>query len=122
MSSDRAAGGLDGNWNVWDGALVAGISGGYSEAEAGVDDPLSSADIESAHVGLYAAWDDSRLRLSGAAAYGFHEIETTRRIVFPGIDRTAEAAYDGDSMALAREAAYRFRYGGYHIGSLATVD
>jgi outer membrane autotransporter protein len=116
------AGGYDALFDGAGGAVLVGISGGYSLTEASVDARRSSADIGSAHLGVYGAWDNDRMRLSAAAAYGFHAVDATRRIVFRGVDETAEAEYDAHSVAVSAEAAYRFGLGGITLAPLATLD
>ena len=116
------AAGLDwsGRWLM--GNAVAGVAAGYTHAEADVDERLSSASFDSAHLGLYAAFDAERLHFSGAAAYAFHAIDTTRGIVFAGIDRVASGAFDGHTLALHGEAAYRLPASRITFAPLATGD
>ena len=117
------AGGIDGRWRAAGGTLVAGVSGGYTHADADIPARLSSADIDGGQAGVYAAFDDTRLRLSGAAAYGFHDVDTARRIVFPGVNRTARASYDAETIGVSGEAAYRFALApGIKAGPIGTVE
>jgi subtilase-type serine protease len=117
------AGGVDGTLDLPNASLMLGVSLGYTQSDAEVDERNSSADIDSVHLGVYGAWDNERLRLSSALAYAFHEIDTSRHIEFDGIDgRTAEADYDGHSIAYSGEAAYRFGFGRMSVAPLATAD
>ncbi len=116
------AAGLDWSDRWLDGSFVAGLAAGYTNAEADVTARRSSADFDSGHAGAYAAWDNERLRLAAAAAYAFHAIDTTRRIVFPGVDRTAMADFDGHTLGLHGEGSYRLPLDGFSIAPLATAD
>lgn len=101
------AGGLD-VAKAWQTLKVTGgIAAGYSESDADVVARASSADVTSWHVGLYGALERGPLRLSGALSYAAHDIGTTRHIVFPGINRTAAAKYDADTLAASMEAVWR---------------
>ncbi len=104
------------------GSAMVGLAAGYTHAESEVAARLSDADFDSAHAGLYAAWDNGRLELSGAAAYAFHAIDTKRGIVFPGVDRWAAAALDGNTVALRGEAAYRLPVERVTIAPLASAE
>lgn len=101
------AGGLD-VARAWQALKVTGgIAAGYTQGDADVAARASSADVTSWHVGLYGALEHGPLRLSGALSYASHDIGTTRNIVFPGINRTATAKYDADTLAASMEAAWR---------------
>jgi hypothetical protein len=66
-----------------------GIVGGYTQSQLSVDERLSSADVDSGHVGVYAATSLDGFNLRAGAAYAFHNLETSRAIVFPGLFETA---------------------------------
>lgn len=116
------SGGIDGSWSVMNGTLVAGLAGAYTRTDADIRATASSVDLDTGHVGFYGAWDAGALRLSGSAAYAFHEIDSQRRVSFGNIDETAEADYVGHTFGVSTEAVYRFALGGLKIGPVATLD
>lgn len=131
VDSDRNAATLDwwtvglaGGWHTgFDGGRgVAGFGLGYLRSGGTVDRRRSRLDVDGYHVGLNAAWSDGTWVLAGALAYAAHEVDTDRRIVFGGIDRTAEADYWSHSVGFAGEAAYRFDRGGTTVMPLVTLD
>jgi outer membrane autotransporter protein len=92
-----------------------GIAGGYTQSSLSLDERLSSADVDSGHIGVYAATRLDAFNLRAGAAYAFHDIETARAIVFPGFLDTASAAYDGDTGQVFGEIAYGVALG--HIAA-----
>ena len=75
------------------GSFTAGLALGYTRSDADSDTGLSSAEIDSGHFGVYSAMDNGPLLVTAAASYGFHDVETKRQIVVPGVERTAETGY-----------------------------
>jgi uncharacterized protein with beta-barrel porin domain len=61
-----------------------GLVGGYTNSSVSVDARSSSAGIDTAHLGAYAGASFGAFNLRGGAAYGFHSIDTSRTIIFPG--------------------------------------
>jgi outer membrane autotransporter protein len=105
-SADRTTGGfLSGVDAGLGGGWRAGLATGYSQSNVGVDARLSSADVDSYHIAGYAGGRVGELAVRTGGAWTWHDIDTTRTIVFPGfIDRT-EASYDGDTGQLFAELA-----------------
>lgn len=119
-SADRTLGGfmsgvdagLGGGWR-------AGIAAGYSQAD--VDARLSSADVDSYHLAAYAGGRISELALRAGGAWTWHDIDTTRTVVFPNfLDRT-EASYDADTGQIFAEAALPMGMGDTAIEPFAGI-
>ncbi|MGA2290575.1 autotransporter domain-containing protein [Bradyrhizobium sp.] len=83
-----------------------GLVGGYTNSSVSVDARSSSAGIDTAHLGGYAGASFGALNLRGGAAYGFHSIDTSRNIVFPGFFDSARARYDGGTGQVFGEVGY----------------
>ncbi len=118
------AGGADMGAYLADGEVTGGVAFGYTDGEADIDARLSGAEIETVHAGLYAAWDNGTARLSGALNFAAHDVETTRRIAWSGLSRTATAEREGQTWGGSLEGAWRIKIGeGLPIiAPLATLD
>lgn len=105
------------------GQALVGFGIGYLRSHGSVDARRSSLDADGFHIGVYGGWTDGPWSLAGSLAYAANAVSTTRRIVFGGIDETAEADYWSHSIGFSGEAAYRFDLpGGTTFSPLATVD
>jgi outer membrane autotransporter protein len=92
-----------GRWRL--GAAV-----GYADQELQVDDRASQSEADSYQFALYAgrAYELGlgRLHLIGGAGWAHHEIDSERRVTFPGFDETLRADYDAETRQLFAEAGY----------------
>ena len=104
------------------GSFTAGLALGYTRSNADSDTGMSSAEFDSGHFGVYTALERGPLLVTAAASYGFHDVETDRQIVIPGVERTAEAEYHADSIGFSSEARYRFALGGLTLAPLASLE
>lgn len=117
------AGGYEGAVDVGSGDAVAGFAFGYLRSGGRVDARLSSMDADGFHLGAYGAWADGPWSLAGSAAYAASHVSTQRRIIFGGIDRTAEASYWNHTVGLSTELAYAIETNsGFTISPLFTLD
>lgn len=117
------AGGYEGPLDVARGNAWAGVGFGYMKSHGSVDARLSTMDADNFHIGIYGGWESGRSTLAGSLAYGASGIETERRILFGGIDRTAEADYWAHSIGFSGEAAHAFVVGaGMTLSPIATLD
>jgi len=87
------------------GAWRAGVATGYEQSDSSIDERLSSADVESYHLAVYAGGPWGALALRSGAAWTWHDIDTSRAIAFPGFLEHAEASYGGDTGQIFGEAA-----------------
>jgi outer membrane autotransporter protein len=83
-----------------------GLVGGYTHSSLDVSARASSAGIDTAHLGVYAGASVGAFNWRGGAAYGFHTIDTSRSIIFPGFMDSASARYDGGTGQLFGEVGY----------------
>ncbi len=106
-------GGLEAQFGTGD--AFGGISAGYSHSALDLNSDVQNADIQSIHAGLYARSGarDFQAGWSALAAFSYshHFIETDRDVVFGGINRTAEAEYDGFTAAVDAELRYNHELG-----------
>ncbi|MCG6122653.1 MAG: autotransporter domain-containing protein [Microvirga sp.] len=88
-----------------------GAYAGYGRSRFNAPSRASSGSSDNYHVGVYGGVEHGALRLSGGAGYSWHEVETTRRVAFPGFANELKASYDAHTMQVFGEAGYRMSFG-----------
>jgi outer membrane autotransporter protein len=88
-----------------------GLAGGYTHSSLSVNARASSAGIDTAHLGAYAGGSVGAFNLRAGATYGFHTIDTSRTIAFPGFFDNARAHYDGGTGQVFGEVGYGLALG-----------
>jgi outer membrane autotransporter protein len=88
--------------------LAAGLLVGYTGSRANVDDYDSKVKMDGYTVGAYGTWYSKGFFVDGQASYGWADYRNTRRIVFPGIDRTATSKPVGKQLTLYGGTGYEF--------------
>jgi len=83
----------------------AGFALGYTQASIGVDARLSSAKVDSYHLGGYAGGRLGALAVRAGGVWTWHDIDTDRTVLFPGFLDRVEASYHGDTGQLFGEIA-----------------
>ncbi|MBX9826346.1 MAG: autotransporter domain-containing protein [Xanthobacteraceae bacterium] len=84
----------------------AGLAGGYQYTSLNVGDRSSSGRIDTYHLAAYGGRQIGPLGLRAGAAYGWHDISTSRSIVFPGFSDTTKAKYDAGTAQVFGEIGY----------------
>src|SRR5690606_2084662 len=87
------------NWRL-------GLVAGYSHSSFEVDERASSGNSDNYHLGLYAGGKWNALRLTGGLAYTWHDIVTSRSVVFPGFSDSLSADYNAGTFQAFGEAGY----------------
>ncbi|MCW0047099.1 autotransporter domain-containing protein [Brevundimonas sp. BT-123] len=87
----------------------AGIGGGYSRSDYAVADRVSSAEVESWHLGARVGVQAGGFDLSAGAAMAWHSFDMERAIVFPGFSETASSRYDGETRQAFGRVGYAMR-------------
>ena len=85
--------------------VVAGS--GSSEVKAG---PRGKASVDTYQLGLHAGHTWDAFGLYGGIAYAQHEIETKRRVSFPGVENRLSAQYASRTVQTFAEANYKFSH------------
>ncbi|HET8726939.1 MAG TPA: autotransporter outer membrane beta-barrel domain-containing protein, partial [Alphaproteobacteria bacterium] len=105
------------DWRVT-AETTLGVALGYGRSELDHDNG-DDGEIDTVRASLYGAWrpagHDGRLVLDGAFGAGLSDYETTRRIAFAGLDRTAEGESDGHELAARLGAGYRLDLGAWQM-------
>ncbi|CEJ12595.1 Extracellular serine protease precursor [bacterium YEK0313] len=94
-------------FNAWRFGVVAG----YSRSSFRANARASSATSDTYHVGFYGgtAWGDLAFR--AGAAYSWHDIATTRRVLFAGFGDSLKGSYGAATAQAFGEFGYRMRAG-----------
>lgn len=105
-SADRSLGGFVSGMDVDIGSgWRAGLATGYAQSNFGVDARLSTAGIESYHLGSYIGGSIGDVALRGGGVWTWSWIDSTRNVVFPGFFEHEAASYGADTGQLFAEAA-----------------
>jgi len=107
-STTSARGGVlyGADWMIDD--ISAGIFAGFGQSSFRISDLGSTADIDSVHLGLYAAHRLGGFQTKLGASNSWHDIETARDIAFDGFSDTQTASYHGNTAQVFWEASYDF--------------
>jgi outer membrane autotransporter protein len=92
-------------------AFRIGLAGGFARSSFDVTGRLSSGTNESIFGAIYGSgqWGPVSLRLG--AAYAWHDIDTSRTVLLPGLSDRLTASYDGSTLQAFGELGYRFGLG-----------
>ena len=120
---DRTLGGLlmGADTMVAEG-LRLGVLAGYSHSSFDVDDRASSGSADGYHVGVYGGTQIGGVGLQFGGSYGWHEIDTSRSVVFPGFSDSLSANYNAQTAQLFGEAGYRIDAGDVHLEPFAGLS
>jgi len=89
--------------------LIAGIMGGYNRTRSRLDDLGSTAAIDTVTLGVYGTYYRQGFYVDGLANYGWNNTDKDRRIVYPGVDRTAFSDQRGRTWAFSGGAGYDYQ-------------
>ena len=105
-----------------DDGTRAGIGVGY--ARNTIDGKLFTADTDfnTYQATAYVAHESGPMYVEGDVSFGFNQYTGERQIVFPGIDRTADASYNGKDITAFVAAGYHFFSDGFTITPLASLQ
>jgi outer membrane lipase/esterase len=86
--------------------LAAGLLLGYTGSRADIDDYGSKVKMDGYTLGAYGTWYSRGFFVDGQFSYGWSDYKNTRRIVFPGLDRTATSKPGGRQITLYGGTGY----------------
>lgn len=78
--------------------FLLGASAGYGTTSLDMDDLDDRAEVSLYQASLYGSYAAAKWYATAIATYGYSHYDTTRRIVFGGLNRTARATYDGHTV------------------------
>ncbi|MCP3465935.1 autotransporter domain-containing protein [Bradyrhizobium sp. CCGUVB23] len=117
----RDTGGLLVGADGWVDRWRVGLLGGYSRTTFNVKDRSSSGTSDNYHVGLYGGtrWGDLAFR--SGAAYTWHELSTSRSVVFPGFADRLTASYNAGTAQVFGEFGYGLKAGRFALEPFANL-
>ena len=89
-----------------------GIAGGYTRTTFDIAARASDGSNESVLGAIYGAADWGAVSLRLGASYAGHDIDTARRVSFPGFVDQVGASYDGSTAQVFGEIGYRLNVAG----------
>lgn len=109
---DRSIGGffLGADAPVFDTGRVGAVAG-YSRTSFNAKDRHSSGSSDNYHVGLYGGTAWGNLAVRAGAAYTWHDISTSRDVMFPGFAGSLKGDYNAGTAQVFGELAYTIRAG-----------
>ncbi|MDH7794226.1 MULTISPECIES: autotransporter domain-containing protein [unclassified Beijerinckia] len=98
-----------------------GVLGGYSRTTFNVKDRHSSGASDNYHLGLYGGtqWGDFALRTG--MAYTWHDISTSRSVIFPGFVDSLKGNYNAGTTQIFGELGYGIRAGSFAFEPFANL-
>ncbi|MBX4952244.1 autotransporter domain-containing protein [Rhizobium binae] len=94
------------DWVIDDRSI--GVFAGVGQSSFEIPDLGSTANIDSVHLGLYAAQRFGGLQVRFGASNSWHDIETRRDIAFDAFSDSQTASYHGSTAQIFSEASYDF--------------
>ncbi|MBA4397598.1 MAG: hypothetical protein C0394_09500 [Syntrophus sp. (in: bacteria)] len=102
--------------------FIGGALFGMNTAQAWINDAGSTVKLDGYTLGIYGTYFRKAFYIDAQAGYGWNSFTNSRRIVFPGIDRTAAASPSGDQVTAYGGTGYDFRFGPLTIGPALTFQ
>jgi len=93
----------------FNGNFIGGLMLGLNTSRANVDNTGSKVKMDGCTMGAYGTYYKKNFYLDGSMSYGFADYDNARRIVFPGLDRTATASPKGNQFNAYGGTGYDFR-------------
>jgi outer membrane autotransporter protein len=98
-----------------------GLAGGYRRSNVDVDDRSSSGTINAYDMAAYGGTQHGPIGMRLGAAYTWHDIATSRTIVFPGFGDTTGSSYGAQTAQVFGELAYSLNFGRFALEPFADV-
>ncbi|WP_037565894.1 autotransporter domain-containing protein [Sphingomonas sp. UNC305MFCol5.2] len=102
--------------------LRAGLAGGYSNGNFGIDARASHADVKSYHLLGYVGGGFGNVQLRAGAAYSWSKIDAARSVTFPGFADNLRGRYDARTLQGFGELGYRVPLGTGWVEPFAGVS
>ena len=102
--------------------FVGGVLFGMNAAKSWINDAGSTVKLDGYTLGIYGTYFREAFYIDGQAGYGWNSFDNSRRIVFPGIDRTATAKPSGGQATAYGGTGYDYHFGSWTIGPALTFQ
>jgi len=102
--------------------LAAGFMAGYNKLRSDLDGIGSKAAINTTALGAYGMYYRNGFYLEGLVSYGLNNTDKDRRIVYPGIDRTATSDQKGRLWNLSAGTGYDYPLNNWILTPKISID
>lgn len=102
--------------------LAAGFMAGYNKLRADLDGIGSKTAINTTSLGAYGTYYQNGFYLEGRASCGLNNADKDRRIVYPGIDRTATSDQKGRLWNLSAGSGYDYPLNNWILTPKISID
>jgi outer membrane autotransporter protein len=102
--------------------FIAGLMTGYNRSDAHLDDAGSAVEMESRVLGAYGTYYKQGFYLDGHLNYSWNSYDNTRRIVFPGVDRTAVSSPKGKQVTVYCGTGYDYTVEKWTMGPTLSLQ
>jgi outer membrane autotransporter protein len=100
----------------------AGLGFGYSRSDIDGKTFDASTDFDTYQATAYIGHEDGPWFLNGSASFGWNEYSSMRHIVYPGVDRTANADYSGQDYTAFASTGFHLPVQEFAITPLASLQ
>jgi uncharacterized protein with beta-barrel porin domain len=100
----------------------AGLGFGYARSKINGDTFDASTDFDTYQATAYIGHEDGPWFVNGSASIGWNEYSSMRHIVFPGVDRTANADYSGQDYTAFASTGFHLSAQEFTITPLASLQ
>ncbi len=107
---------------VFGGETYAGLGIGYARSTISGKTFNTNTDSNTYDVTAYIAHQDGPWYVKGDMSFGWNDYSGTRNILFPGVDRNAQASYSGQEYTGFVSTGYHFYARGFTITPLASLQ
>ncbi len=97
--------------NIIDDQWIVGLGATYMHSWIDFDNSLGDGEIDSFRVGPYISYFKDNFYVDAMVGFGYHVNETSRNVVFGGLNRDAEADYDSYDLTTYLGGGYDFDMG-----------
>jgi len=102
--------------------FIAGVMAGFYNSRTDISDAGSKVKLDGFTLGLYESYYTGGFYSDGFLNYSYNRYDNTRRMVFPGIDRTASSKPNGNQIAAYAGAGYDFKKGNLAFGPTLSLQ
>ena len=102
--------------------FVAGVMVGVSNSQGNIDNNGSKVKIDNYSLGAYGTYYQKEFFIDGQVSYGLSNYDNTRRIIFPGLDRTALSRPSGNQLNAYGGIGHDFRIKQWMITPVASLQ
>jgi outer membrane autotransporter protein len=108
---DHTTGGFLAGIDIPVGTWRLGVLGGYNSTSFDVSARTSNGSSDNYQLGVYGGTQWGQLGFRAGAIYGWHDVETTRHVIFPAFNETLSANYNAATAQAFGELGYRIDIG-----------